>query len=123
MMTDREKEINRLTELAISKAKEVNKLSERIDLLTNQKDFHHSDFVKPNTKDEKFFTYQIEKGSYENILGGDGRSRPWSEQKEGTICKVSLSPEYYFDQVHRQIIKTYIGISEEFDHIQILEDV
>lgn len=72
------------------------------------------DMVEVTTKDlysniEQYFTAESFYKSYERILGGDGRSSPWSETVKGNVVIVKLNSKYYITEQQKQIIKEYIN--------------
>lgn len=51
----------------------------------------------------------VGKGKYEHILGGDGRSSPWSENREGLVAKVQIKdPSIYLSEDQVSIIRKYV---------------
>jgi hypothetical protein len=71
------------------------------------------DIVEVTTKDlysniEQYFTVEVFYKSYERILGGDGRSSPWSETVKGNVAIVKLNNKYYITEQQKEIIKEYI---------------
>ena len=55
---------------------------------------------------------------YEYILGGDGRSQPYSETREGNVSYITVNPQIYLDNVQRSIIIEYVSRCYIQDHIE-----
>lgn len=56
---------------------------------------------------------------YEYILGGDGRSRPWSEVRQGLVFTIDST--YYLEGEHFRIITDYLKvIGNQFDEIKFV---
>tara|TARA_B100001146_G_C16049552_1_gene377215 strand:- start:259 stop:606 length:348 start_codon:yes stop_codon:yes gene_type:complete len=66
-----------------------------------------------------FFTVYEHIGDYEFILGGDGRSAPWSEMREGKICEVTINEDVFLSERQLKILKSYIQEKYHFDHLII----
>ncbi len=69
---------------------------------------------------DKFFTVETITGIYEHVLGGDGRSRPWSENREGKISKIKLNKKYYLNESCKSIIKEYVKTSYGSHHVEFV---
>ncbi len=67
---------------------------------------------------ESYFTFEERFGTYEHVLGGDGRSRPWSENREGGILTVKINEGIYLDQEQLAIIKGYVDKKYNPEHIE-----
>lgn len=67
-----------------------------------------------------FFIIENKKGQYEKILGGDGRSSPWSKDVYGEISVVKINGNIYLDYEQKQIIKEYVQRIHNPDHIKII---
>jgi hypothetical protein len=63
----------------------------------------------------KGFEINIYQGKYRFILGGDGRSQPWDEQRQGVIC--DIKSRYYLNQVQINIITSYLKSLGQIDDI------
>ena len=57
---------------------------------------------------EKFYTTDLVKKKYEYILEGDGRSRAWSEIREGLVLVVKNKDGYYLSEELITILTTYV---------------
>lgn len=44
--------------------------------------------------------------SYQKILGGDGRSQPWDEKKEGLVCYIKSN--YWFTEEQKRALDEYL---------------
>lgn len=51
------------------------------------------------------FTINLLNTTYENILGGDGRSQPWSETKNGVVCQIECI--HYLSSEQKIIVANY----------------
>jgi hypothetical protein len=67
---------------------------------------------------EKFFTYVKESKSFEFVLGGDGRSKPWSEQRTGNVFIITLNEGVWLSDVQKQMLKDYVKEKYSPDDIQ-----
>ena len=63
----------------------------------------------------KGFEINIYQGKYRFILGGDGRSQPWDEQRQGVIC--DIKSRYYLDESQRDIVTMYLKSLGQIDDI------
>lgn len=63
----------------------------------------------------KGFKIRIYQGKYDYILGGDGRIRPWSEPREGTICDITT--KYYLEGGQRMLVNQYLKTLGNIDQI------
>lgn len=61
----------------------------------------------------------ISNQKYEHILGGDGRSQPWSEERIGTFANVKIKENVYLEDKQINIVKDYINNTEKVDIINI----
>ena len=68
---------------------------------------------------DNLISLKSSKGSYEYILGGDGRSKPWSENREGIILNVELNKDYYFLDKHIEAVEEYVKSTCKFDKLVI----
>lgn len=65
----------------------------------------------------KGFSINVYNGSYQYILGGDGRSSAWDETRKGVICDVETS--YYLTDVQRNLIGEYLKSLGKIDKLNI----
>jgi hypothetical protein len=82
---------------------------------------------EPSTVDlfngiEKYFVIQLEEGEYNHILGGDGRSQPWSETRKGLTIIVQPAEGIYLNGYQKKTIKDYIKKTSESDSVVFKED-
>lgn len=54
-------------------------------------------------------SYTKSEKKYEHILGGDGRSQPWSEQREGLVIEVTIKEGVFLNSTQEEIVKSYIN--------------
>lgn len=59
-------------------------------------------------------------GDYEYILGGDGRSAPWSEIRTGSIATVNTNEGLYFSAEQINIIKKHVSQKTNCDHVEVI---
>ncbi len=57
---------------------------------------------------DRFIDVSIKEEKYEHILGGDGRSQPWSETRVGQVADVKIKAGYYVDEDDFDIITDYV---------------
>ena len=53
---------------------------------------------------------------YEFILGGDGRSRPWSEERVGKVITITIKEGVYLSYDQKDVVKSYAATLNP-DHI------
>lgn len=58
---------------------------------------------------DSYITIKVEDKEYEYILGGDGRSRPWSEKREGSVAEVYIKKGIYLDDRQRKVVREYVS--------------
>ena len=80
------------------------------------------DCVQPKTTElyngiEKFFSVDKQKGNYEYILGGDGRSQPFSETRSGLIATIKIEKGIYLNTEQKKVIKEYVKETHKPDNI------
>lgn len=61
----------------------------------------------------EYMTVSKTQGKYEHILGGDGRSRPWSEPRNGTILSIRIKKTVYVSKEDLQKFREYIKATNE----------
>lgn len=67
---------------------------------------------------EEFFTVEINHNmEYEHILGGDGRSAPWSEQRTGKVAKIRINNDIWLNADQTKIILKYIEDLHQPDYV------
>lgn len=69
----------------------------------------------------KYVTYKLEEGRYEYILGGDGRSQPWSEYRNGLLCNVTINENIYLSDKQEEIIRRHFHNNLKFDKLNIIK--
>lgn len=65
-----------------------------------------------------FISVETKEGSYEHILGGDGRSRPYSEQREGLISIVTFKEKIYLTDQIKGLIIHFVKDKFESDSVK-----
>jgi hypothetical protein len=68
---------------------------------------------------EAFFTIKNVKKKYENILGGDGRSSAWSENKEGKVLEVTILEGVYLSEPQIKVLREYIEIKYNPEKMEV----
>ncbi len=102
------KEINRYKNLIENSECVLNSINH----LTQPKDWELYDGI------ENFFTHTVKNESYLFVLGGDGRSKPWDEQRTGNVLTISLNEGVWLSQVQTQMLKDYVKEKYSPDHIK-----
>lgn len=72
--------------------------------------------VDGNTENE-LFKITFSKDNYKYVLGGDGRSKPYDESRDGIVCTVQMKAWIKIE--HEEIINRYIQDTHEVDYIEI----
>jgi len=95
-------------------------LKTEIIMLKTKQEASASDLIKDfESGAGKFIRSKTRNSTYEFILGGDGRSQPWSEQRKGMVCEVAFISEIWASDESKQKLKIYIQQTKDFDHIVI----
>lgn len=68
---------------------------------------------------ENYFSVSIHQGVYTDILGGDGRSSPWSDNKNGIIAKIKINNGVYLSDEQIKIVKDYVKRVHVCDHVDL----
>jgi hypothetical protein len=68
---------------------------------------------------EDYFSVRTINGNYEHILGGDGRSLPWSETRTGKITIVKINEDIYLSSDQINTVREYVKNKHNPDHVQI----
>lgn len=63
----------------------------------------------------KGFGINVYNGTYQYMLGGDGRSQPWDEQRKGVICDVETM--YYLTDVQKNLVSEYLKSLGKIDKL------
>ena len=100
----------------------IKRLSENLKLYRDEYESLKNS-VQPKTTDlyngiENFFTIDINKGSYEYVLGGDGRSQPWSESRNGLVATIKINKGIYLNEEQIKVIKEYAKEVYKVDYIR-----
>lgn len=80
------------------------------------------DCIQPKTVEfyngiEKFFSVEKQNGRYEYILGGDGRSQPWSEMRTGLIATIKINKGVYLNTEQKKVVIEYVNETHKPDNI------
>tara|TARA_B110000211_G_scaffold73647_1_gene85688 strand:- start:1244 stop:1594 length:351 start_codon:yes stop_codon:yes gene_type:complete len=106
--------IKLLEESIVFKKRQLKNSQDQLDNLKNCK--------QPKTEDlykgiENYFTVKNEAGKYEFILGGDGRSSAWSEQRSGKISTITLNKGVYLNVLQEKIVVEYVKEKYKSDKV------
>ncbi len=83
----------------------ASKLVETIEFLEKCKEFEVDDLLTEyRNKDSLFVKSELLEAKYEYILGGDGRSSAWSEQRTGLVQKITLINVYISPSNYQKFI-------------------
>jgi hypothetical protein len=63
----------------------------------------------------------VGKDKYTHILGGDGRSMPWSEERTGDVASLRVYPMHYLSKDQIEMVKRWVNDVYAPDHI-VFED-
>jgi hypothetical protein len=100
---------------------EINKYSKLIEEYQKQlnilKDCSQPSVIDLYNGIEKYYTCNVEYTSYKYILGGDGRSHPYSEIRRGLVATIKINEGIYFNLKQLNIIKEYIREKHNPEHI------
>lgn len=103
--------------------RDINKYSEWLEDCKNEmetiKDSRQPKKIELYNGIEQFFSVEKTNGNYEYILGGDGRSQPWSETRKGMIVTIKIRDGIYLDNEQKDIVKKYVKDLHSPDHIKI----
>lgn len=84
----------------------ASKLVETIEFLEKCKEFEVDDLLTEyRNNDSLFVKSELIESKYEYILGGDGRSSAWSEQRTGLVQKITLINVYISDSNYQKFIQ------------------
>ena len=123
-MSDITERITLLNKDIAKKQKSIDDSIKEIELLNSGKMLSNQDLYKllinlsSDITSYKGILYEIKEGKYMHILGGDGRSAAWDEQREGRVCMVRI--DYIvdgYDQAH--LIHEYMYRLHPYDYIRI----
>lgn len=84
----------------------ANKLNTQIEFLKNCKEFEVDDLLTEyRNNDSLFLKSELVEAKYEYILGGDGRSSAWSEQRTALVQKITLTNVYLSPSNYQKFIQ------------------
>lgn len=67
---------------------------------------------------EKFIDVKVKTENYQYILGGDGRSQPWDETRNGKVASISIKDGFYISEDQKEIVEDYVRKVYKPDHIK-----
>jgi DNA integrity scanning protein DisA with diadenylate cyclase activity len=70
---------------------------------------------------DRFIDVVMKKESYVHILGGDGRSQPWSETRVSLVADIKVKSGYYVDEDDFDIITDYVR--RKYSPVHIKKDL
>lgn len=118
----------KLGEKILKNKNDIESLTKRVELLKTENrllsemtELLLTDLITKQPHEKDILKITKSKKSYENILGGDGRSSPWSEQKIGRVVEIRLiKPNIYLSEETKAAYISYYKMAEEekIDHIQ-----
>lgn len=80
-----------------------------------------SDFRTDEAKATRGFNIEYVNQKYEKILGGDGRSQPWSEEVDGVVLHIYT--KYYLVTEQRNIIRNYFKSLKKYDELRFYHGI
>lgn len=95
-------------------------------LISLKEKFDELKIARQPTNDElyqnikSFFDLSIINKEYEYILGGDGRSQPWSENRTGIVAIIKIKDGIYLNPYQLQIINDFVINTNEVEHTEII---
>ena len=81
---------------------------DELERVKDAKELTLSALIKDWELQREYMTVTKAKGSYEHILGGDGRSMPWSEKRSGTVMTVRIKKTVYVSKEDLHKFRKYI---------------
>lgn len=70
---------------------------------------------------KKYVDIEISTKDYMYILGGDGRSAPWDEKRNGVVADIKLKEGIYLSAAQLKIVEGFVNNTEKVDCINIFE--
>jgi len=114
-MKELKEELKRLTHVLSNTTEKVLDLNNEIERLSKQSQPTISELY---ANIDKFIEFVIlENSSYEHILGGDGRSRPWSEQRKGKVAEIIIKDLVFLSDEQIEVVKEYVNRIYKPDYI------
>lgn len=99
-----EEDIENLESVIEFLEKDLNKYNHELEVIKSQtKYLDHELYTNLN----KLISIEVKYEKYEHVLGGDGRSTPWSETREGNVLYVYVSSNIYLTPKQIDIVKDY----------------
>lgn len=99
---------------------QLKNLKNRLQYLCKAVEVDLKDLIKSyHLEDGNFFKTESKEGKYEYILGGDGRSSPWSETRIGLVLNITLDNRFYISNSTREKFEEYLKNIDDFKNINI----
>jgi hypothetical protein len=97
--------------------KRIKEHETELKVLENLKEGTHAEIMVKLFSQQEGFKIDKKHGKYQHILGGDGRSQPWDETREGIICTITSS-EYYLTSDQISEVKKIMLKEPDVDHVE-----
>ena len=110
-----EKRKNQLAESIVFHTKQLENCKQELESL---KDCRQPVMDELYNNMKSLFTVETNQGKYEHILGGDGRSAPWSEQRTGLIAVITITKDIYLDDRQKDIVKRFVNDVHKADCVK-----
>ena len=100
LIGETKQEILEFIDLQISNfQKSIDELNDKKNVLENSKEVFLNDLIEDFLKEHsQILTKNTENQSYKHILGGDGRSMPYDEQRMGLCLNINLDEKYFLNK-------------------------
>lgn len=109
-----------------NKQEEINELTEKIEKFKSFKEITNQELLLAISQIDQIKDFSSENfdiktttRNYEFILGGDGRSQPWSETRHGTLCEVTL--KVFLTHKQKDILEKNLAELFIFDQLKIIQ--
>lgn len=81
---------------------------DELERIKDAKELTVSALIKDWELQREYMTVTKGQGRYEHILGGDGRSMPWSEPRNGTILSIRIKKTVYVSDEDLHKFRQYV---------------
>lgn len=98
--------------------REAEKAKKVLDRITYSKCPTNDEFYK---NIETYVDITVSEKNYTYILGGDGRSSSWDEERRGIVAEAVVKEGIYLTPNQIGILKNFIENTKKVDHIEIFE--
>lgn len=112
-MTKSEKEAD-LKQRIYQHQSQIDKLNVELSVLKDMQELSLKEIFKKYEALDGFESVK-ESGSFQYILGGDGRSAPWDEIRTGKVLKVTTPPDLYIPHNDMNKFAIYLKMTEGSD--------